>query len=135
MTDIHVALVITTLIAVVISDGSGFLWLLGARKTLSAKFIHVMHVIVSIGIGGLILTGGLMFIERFEFLIGDIFFLAKMTLILALLINAFYIETLAGVASAKPFAQLTAFERVSILASGAVSVVGWTGAAIFGLML
>ncbi len=135
MTEIHLAFVIVTLLFVVISDGSGFLWLLGIRKTLPAKFIHVMHIIVSVGIGGLLLTGGLMFIERFEYLLQDVVFLAKMALILALLINAFYIESLAKLASSKPFSALTLPERISVLSSGALSVIGWTGALVCGLLL
>ncbi len=135
MVDIHLAFVVITLLFVIISDGSGVLWLLGVFKKLPAKFIHVMHIVVSVGIGGLLLTGGLMFIEYGEFLVRNIVFLAKMTLILALLINAFYIETLAKVASEKQFKELSMMERISVLSSGAVSVIGWGGAVIFGLML
>lgn len=135
MTEIHVFFVIVTLFFVVISDGSGFLWLLGVRKTLPAKFIHVMHIIVSVGIGGLLLSGGLMFIERFEYLLQDVVFLAKMALVGALLVNAFYIETLAGLAVTKSFKELTLMERISVLSSGALSVIGWIGALVCGLLL
>lgn len=135
MTEIHLAFVIVTLFFVIISDGSGFLWLLGIRKTLPATFIHVMHIIVSLGIGGLLLTGGLMFIERFEYLLQDIVFLTKMVLILALLINAFYIESLAKLASSKPFRALTISERISVVSSGVLSVIGWVGALACGFLL
>jgi hypothetical protein len=135
MTEIHLAFVFVTLFFVVISDGSGVLWLLGIRKTLPAKFIHVMHLIVSVGIGGLLLTGGLMVLERFDYLLQDVAFIAKMALVLALVINAFCIEGLAKLATTKTFKELTLLERASVLSSGAVSLIGWLGALILGFTL
>lgn len=135
MIELHVAFVIGTLIVVVISDGQGVLWLFGIKKILSAKFVDILHKVVSVGIGGLLLTGGLMFLEQYDYLLQNIAFLSKMALVFALIVNAFCIGSIAKLATSKPFAALTLSERVSVLSSGALSMMGWVGAVILGLLL
>lgn len=135
MSEFHVAFVIATALIVLYSDEQGLLWLLGKKQTLSKRVVHTLHVLVSIGLGGILLTGGLMFIDRAEYLLAQPLFMAKMAFVAALAVNAFFIGSLSATAAEKSFAQLTTSERYRVLISGAVSIIGWVGAVICGLLL
>lgn len=135
MTEFHVASVILSLLVVLYSDEQGLLWFLGKKKTLSAKRIQILHVLVSIGLGGILLTGGLMFLDRSDYLLQEPIFIVKMLFVLALVVNAFFIESISKLATQKAFVELTTTERRRVLISGAVSVIGWIGAGVCGLLL
>lgn len=90
MSDLHVAFVILALIAVVFSDEQGLRCFLGRKRTLSASLVAKMHLAVSVGIGGLLLTGGLMFLDRYDYLLREPVFMIKMCFVGALVINGFF---------------------------------------------
>ncbi len=135
MSEFHVVFIIITILFVLYSDEQGLTWLLGRKSTLSKKVVDVLHIVVSAGLGGIVFTGGLMFLDRAEYLISQPVFIIKMIFVLALMINAFFIGSLSRIAAKKPYASLTPSERYRVLASGAVSVLGWVGAVICGLVL
>jgi hypothetical protein len=135
MVTIHLTLVITTMLAVLYADEQGFMWLLGKKETLSLRALEVVHAVTGIGLSLIILTGGLMFLDRSSYLLSNTFFIVKMTLVLALVINSFVIGRFANVASERPFAALTVKERRRLFISGGVSMACWVGAIICGLLL
>lgn len=135
MTELHLAFVVLSLLIVLYSDEQGLRWFLGRKETLSKKKVHLLHLVVSIGLGGILLTGGLMFLDRADYLLRQPVFIVKMLFVGALVINAFFIEAISRLATEKSFASLTTKERTVVFASGAVSIIGWAGALITGLIL
>jgi cation transport ATPase len=131
----HITAVVLTLLAVLYADEQGLQWFLGRTRVLSQKSVEVVHTLVSVGIAVIILTGGLMFIDRSSYLLSQATFLAKMCFVGALVLNGFFIGSISKLASEKAFAELTPGERMKVLVSGGVSIVGWVGAVTCGLLL
>lgn len=135
MSEFHVAFVILSFLAVLYSDEQGLRWMLGKKERLAHGRVKVLHYLVSAGLAGVILTGGLMFLDRAEYLLSQPVFIVKMIFVLALVVNGLLIGSLSRIASEKSFAELTRSERARVLLSGGVSVAGWIGALICGLIL
>ena len=135
MAEFHVVFVALTILVVLYSDEQGLVWLLGKKKTLSKKVVDTLHALVSIGLGGILLTGGLMFLDRADYLLAQPIFIAKMVFVAALVINAFFVGMLSRLATEKSYASLNTKERFRVFLSGGVSIFGWVGAAICGLIL
>lgn len=134
MTTIHVLLIIVTGLTVLYSDEQGLEWFRGKQKTLNKKKIDVLHVIVSLGLAGIILTGGLMLINEPGFL-QSTDFLVKMAFVTALTINGLLIGSSTEIAAQKEFRDVSSSQKRLLLISGGVSVAGWIGAIICGLLL
>lgn len=135
MSEFHVIFVVLSILIVLYSDEQGLMWMLGKKQTLPKKRVEVLHALVSIGLGGILLTGGLMFLDRAEYLLSQPVFIAKMIFVAALVVNAFFIGSISRIATEKPYARLSTAERYRVLISGAVSVTGWIGAGVCGLLL
>lgn len=135
MSELHVVSVVLTLLIVVYSDEQALMWLLGRKQMLSKKRVDLLHILVSLGLGGILLTGGVMFIDRADYLLSQPVFIVKMIFVGALVINAFFIGAISDIACNKPFASLTTSERWRVFMSGAISILGWGGALICGLLL
>lgn len=135
MTIFHVGAIVLTVLFVLYADEQGIQWMLGKKKTLDKRRIEILHAIVGVGISLIILAGGLIAIPRLDYLLTNTTFLIKMGFVGVLIINAFFIDTLSRIASEKPFRELTQKERVPVLLSGALSVAGWVGAIMCGILL
>jgi len=135
MSDLHVVFVILALIAVAFSDEQGLRWFLGRKRTLSPSLVAKMHLAVSVGIGGLLLTGGLMFLDRYDYLLREPVFLIKMCFVGALVVNGFLIGSISRLATEKAYTELDRSERRRVFFSATVSFTGWVGAVICGLLL
>lgn len=135
MVEVHLALVIATALAVFIADEQALVWMLGKKEVLSQKVITALHLLTTFGLGGILVTGGLMFINRISYLLSEPIFIIKMIFVGALVINAFFIERLAHIAYVRSFKSLSPSEKLPLLISGGVSVSGWVGAIVCGLLL
>jgi cation transport ATPase len=135
MPTLHLSAVVITFLVVLYADEQGLQWFRGRVRTLASRKVAVLHVLVSIGIALILLTGALMFIDRAEYLLSQTVFLVKMCFVGALIINGFFIGSLSRLASEKAFAELTPAECTKVLISGSVSLVGWLGAITCGLIL
>lgn len=135
MAEVHLTLVLATAVLVIYSDKVGFSWVRGKVATLSKRKLEILHLAVGIGLTGILLTGGLMFLDRAEYLLSQPVFLAKMVFVASLVVNALFIGSLAKVASERSFASLTGKERIPLYISGGVSVLGWVSAITLGFIL
>ena len=135
MTEIHLTIVVITALVVLYADHEGLDWIRGKKQMLSKDRVEVLHVLVSFGISALLLTGGLMFINRAEYLLQELVFIAKMVFVGALVVNGFFIGEVSRLATERTFASLSAKERLPLYISGGVSFVGWVGAIVLGLLL
>jgi hypothetical protein len=132
---LHIISVIGTGMAVFYADEQAFMWIVGKKQRLSARMVRVMHVIVGLGLAALILTGGLLFVDRSAYLLKNPTFLVKMIFVTALIINTFFVERLSHVATVHAFKDLTHQQRFPLFISGAVSLLSWIGAGICGLLI
>lgn len=58
-----------------------------------------------------------------------------MAFVLALCINGYVIGSHMYIAAERPYASLSANEKIPLYVSGAVSSIGWVGTVIFALIL
>ncbi len=135
MSEFHVVFVVLSVLIVLYSDEQGLMWFLGKKRVLSGKSVNLLHTLVSLSLGGILLTGGLMFLDRTEFLLAQPIFIVKMVFVGVLVLNAFFIDSISHLAIEKPYVELSRTERYRVLLSGSASIIGWVGAGIFGLML
>jgi hypothetical protein len=134
--DFHIAFICATLLLVVYADEQALLWILGRTRVMNERRLEWLHALVGLGLAGLIATGGLLFfLGGYSFLITDPVFIIKMVLVLALVVNAFFIAYVNKVAVYRSWAELTPAQRLPLIISGAISVIGWVGALICGLLL
>lgn len=135
LTVLHVSFVFATGALVLYSDEQGLLWMLGKRETLSLKKLEWLHMLVGLGLAGLIATGGLLFLRAPSFYIGEPQFIVKMIFVLTLVVNSFFIGRFTHVATERAWRDLSNAERLSMLISGGVSFLAWVGAALGGLFI
>jgi hypothetical protein len=135
MIAVHVTLITLTMLVVLYSDHEAFAWMRGKRLTLDATKVARLHRLVSIGLAGIILTGGYMYSQAADYYLGESTFLTKMTAVAALIINSYFIGKLGGIATTHTFASLSNKQRLPLLISGAVSTLGWLTAITCGLLL
>jgi len=113
----------------------GFEWIIGKRETLDEQTVRKLHRSTWIGLSGMIATGFLMFWPMREYLLGRPQFYTKMFFVLALIGNGFVIGRLQKVALTRPFTELTTREKAPLMISGAVSTLGWLGAATMAFFI
>jgi hypothetical protein len=117
------------------ADHMGLQWLQGKLKTLDERVVKKLHRNTWIGLCGMILTGFLMFWPMREYLLTRPQFYTKMAFVLTLIVNGFVIGYLQKVALTKSYAELTRQEKLPLMISGAVSTVGWLGAAAMAFFI
>lgn len=117
------------------ADHLGFKWMTGKVGMLKEDDIRKYHTRVWVGLIGMIVTGFIMFLPRQDYLLDRWQFLLKMSFVLALVANGFIIGNIQKIATRKHFKELTWKEKAPLLISGAVSTLGWIGAAIGGFFL
>lgn len=130
----HLGLLAVVLWGIVRADHAAFLWLRGRTETVSLTAARNTHVVVTLALSGLVLTGLFLFWPMREYLLGQPLFLLKMAFVAVLIINSFFIELLMPTASTKPFATLTEREKLPLMLSGAVSTLSWLGAALAAIL-
>lgn len=117
------------------ADHLGFAWVRGKVATLNGAEVRKYHIRVWIGLIGMIITGFLMFLPMREYLLTRPQFYTKMAFVLMLLMNGFVIGKFQTIATSKPYSELTDKEKLPLFISGAVSTLGWLGAATTAFFL
>lgn len=117
------------------ADHLGFDWIRGKKPMLNENEVHKYHTRVWIGLAGMIATGFLMFWPMREYLLERPQFLAKISFVLALIINGFVIGRLQKVSTTRKFTDLTLKEKLPLFISGAVSTISWISAAILAFFI
>ena len=118
-------------IVIVIADHDGYLYMRGKKAVLNAIKVKRLHQLAWVGLGAMIVTG-VMLVRQNPIALEEGAFLLKMLMVLALLGNGFVIGRLSALSTTTPFASLTRGQKLSLLGSGAVSVLCWLGAAMIG---
>jgi len=127
---LHIVAFMWNIAWVIISDFVGFLWLVGKIERVNKKFLNLTHWFIWVGLGVSILTGVYLFMDASEYLLTVPAFWTKIILVIALVINSFFISRHINLAETKLFSETTSSERKHLFISAAVSVVGWVGVVV-----
>ncbi len=131
----HILFVIATGVTVLYSDEQALAWFLGKKALLHPKLVQTLHIIVTFGLAGVIITGGMLFLRSSDYYLHDTAFLIKMAFVAALVVNGYFIDTLSAIPTGRTFSSLSHRERLPLYVSGAISFAGWGGALLCGLVL
>ncbi len=130
---IHLGILVTTALVILYSDHQAFDYMRGKKSLLSFKTVKRAHHLVWAGLLGMITTGVLMIYPVWQLALQNPIFLVKMGFVLVLVVNAIFIGHLLPIASTVPFNAITPGEKKKLMISGALSTIGWLGAATVGL--
>ncbi len=125
---LHLTFLAIAVIGISIADSSAMQWMRGTIDVVSRRALFNAHWIVTVGLGGLVLTGLYLFWPMREYLLSQPFFWIKMGFVIALIINSFFIEILMHSARSYTFASLSISKKIPLFVSGAISTGSWLGA-------
>lgn len=129
---IHLATLSLTAIAILYADHMGYQYFTGKRLHLNHERTVILHRIVWVGLIGMIVSGYLIAAPQWDYLRSEPVFFVKLGLVLVLVMNALVIGKMAHLTSDRAFAELPADVRRAFMISGALSAIGWIGAAVIG---
>jgi hypothetical protein len=132
---VHLIIASTTGLLVLYSDHEAYKWFSGKVDTMLANRIKVIHRTVSFGLALLLITGGLLYAQAAPAYLSLPVFIVKMSMVLALIVNSYFIERLSTVACERNFKSLSHPERIPLLVCGAISLACWATAFICGLAI
>ena len=132
---VHITTSLVLVVLVLRADHHGFKWIRGKEEILDATALSKLHSYVWLGLFVMIFTGVLLAYPYQEYLRSYWPFLAKMSFVLALLINGVVVGKLMKIATVKPFRELTNREKMPLFVSGAVSTLSWAGAILMATLL
>lgn len=132
---LHGLFVLITALLILYTDHKGFQYFTGKITTISPRFIHRSHQLVWIGLTVIILSGATLAARAWSYYLDNPVFILKMGFVAILVMNAFAIGTIAKKATTTAFTDLTKEEKWTLLTSGGLSVIGWLGAIVIGLLL
>ncbi len=121
-------------VVIILADSDGVAYLRGKKETLKAGKVRLLHNLAWVGLALMTVTGIGLIAEDPD-VVTESAFMVKMLMVLALFVNGFVIGQLAKLSTSTPFRLLSSRQKMMILASGAVSVSCWIGAAMIGFLL
>jgi len=131
--NIHLAILIITAVIILYSDHEGFNYMTGKKVVLSGRTIQWSHRLVWAGLILMVVTGVVLVVDSWAYYLQDPIFYVKIGFVLTLVVNALAIGKLSKIASERAFFELSGEEKRTLVLSGALSALGWLGAAGIGL--
>ena len=131
--DIHLIILLATVVIILFADHEGLNYVRQKKMVLSKKIVTLTHRLVWVGLAGMIVSGALLVATEEADVLQETAFYIKMGFVLTLAVNGFFIGTLSRVATETPYALLSQKEKTKLMVSGALSTIGWVGAATIGL--
>lgn len=125
---IHITGLLVALWNIFHADHMGLRWVLGTTKKLDVAIVKKYHRGTWIGLLILITSGLTLFYPMREFLLSRPQFYAKMTCVLALVVNGIAITFLQKRAIENSFEELSFSQKLPLFISASVSTAGWIGA-------
>ena len=133
---IHVGILLATLTCVAWADIYASMWLHGTKTILNNVILTRLHIAVTIGLIGMLITGVLLFWPLQEYLVSQSnAFFAKMFFVFALVVNSFVIEKYMAIATTQSFKEVPIRQKVVLFVSGGASSLSWIGAIIAATQL
>lgn len=131
---VHLGTLALTFLVILYSDHEAFQYITGKQPVLDRKKTMFLHTLVWIGLLGMIGSGLWMAWPNLGVLFSVTGFQIKMAFVALLVVNAIFIGYLMDIAFEKPFKELSKGKQLILLFSGAVSTVGWLGAALSAML-
>lgn len=135
MFSIHIFGLLFSLVIVTIADEQAFSWVTGKKSTLHPTGIRVLHWLTWVGLLTMIVSGTILALPMFGFVLAQPLFIMKMLFVAILFLNAILIGRFSHVATERAFATLSWDEAMPLLISGALSFMGWIGALVLALIV
>jgi hypothetical protein len=129
---VHLIALAFTALVILFADHHGFEYFRGTRETLSPHFVTWSHRGVWAGLTVLVLSGLFMVIPAWDYYKSDMAFYVKMGFVLVLTMNGYAIQKLSHMSTTTPFRSLPKEMQHTLMVSGALSAMGWVGAAVIG---
>ena len=123
----HLTAMFSTITVVVVADTLGLLWFFGKLQTLSKPLLTWLHRLVMVGLFISIITGAWMFSTVSSFLLTQPALYVKVGLVVALIINAYFIHHHMDLATKQASADLSLVTKRSLLIFGSISTISWIG--------
>lgn len=133
--NIHLAILALTALVIAWADHDALAYVRGKKVVLDKRRVRLAHRLVWAGLIGMIVTGAIMAAPALSYWVSEPAFIAKMLFVLALVGNAFLIGALSHTATERAFTALSPAEKTRMCVSGAVSFIGWAGAAAIGFFV
>jgi hypothetical protein len=135
MVTIHLAFLVFSIAVMIFADKQALSWVLGRRERLDERTLQRTHLLMWVGLGGMIITGVIMASSYLDVLMQQPYFIGKMLFVGILFTNGIVIGYLTPIASTRSFASLSTLEKIPLLVSGAASLVGWVGAFVMAKLM
>jgi len=124
MTLLHLCAMLFAVVLIVCADLQATAWMRGAKQTLNKKTMQLLHWLTWGALLALVVSGIILLIPR-TYLLAEPLFVLKLLFVGMLLVNAVLIGRLMPMALERPYASLTAKEKLPLFVSGAVSAGSW----------
>lgn len=128
----HLITLSLTALVILYTDHEGLQYFRGKTALLSKAFVTWSHRLVWTGLILMILSGIGLILPQWEYRLQEPTFYVKMGFVLVLIMNSYAIGNLRYLATERPFLTLSPDEQKTLIVSGALSGIGWVGAAIIG---
>jgi hypothetical protein len=125
---VHIITLFVVASIILIADYNAFQWFRGSVPALNRASVIRQHRYIWIGLCAMLITGATLFWFSRDVLLNRPAFFVKMAFVLILLVNGALIGRLMQIATVRSFASLTRNEKMLVIASGALSTIGWFGA-------
>jgi len=134
-TTLHLIAMFLTIPVIIYADHMGFNYFIGKSQTLSLKKVKMAHNLVFIGIVLLVITGVIITVPMWQYMLTNPFFYTKIAFVATLILNGVFIGKLMNKATITPFANLEKEEKRVLLVSGAISGISWLATILIGFFV
>jgi hypothetical protein len=127
---LHITAFVFNVTLVVLADVLGLLWVVGKKSVLGASYMHWLHRMIWIGLTVSIITGIVLFSSASDYLLTTPAFWVKLSFVIALVINSFFITHHMKIALVQSFTEVTQKAKIKMFISGAISTGAWIGVVV-----
>ncbi len=131
---LHVELFLLALVAVMITDACGLVYLFGWRNRMNRTCLRIKHGLIASMCAATVGTGLLLILKNPEVMAQKIFWI-KMAFVAALCVNGWLIGRKIPLLTSGPYRTLGRSARWTLVLGSMMSFVFWIGTAILGLMI
>jgi hypothetical protein len=131
---LHILFLLSALLAVLITDACGLVYLIGLRRRMNGICLRIKHGLIASACAATVGTGLLLVILKPEVMAQSVFWM-KMLFVAALCVNGWLIGRKIPLLTSGPFKTLGRRARWSLAVGSMASLMLWIGAAFLGLMI
>jgi hypothetical protein len=131
---LHVLFLLSALLAVIITDTCGLVYLIGLRQRMNGICLRIKHGLIASACAATVATGLLLVVLKPEVMAQSVFWM-KMVFVAVLCVNGWLIGRKIPLLTSGPFKTLGRRARWTLAFGSMASLMRWIGAAFLGLMI